>query len=151
MIVITDTNIFFSALISPEGLIAQILNERKKIQFLVPDYLLLEIDEHLNKLSQYLKKAPKDIKKDFNALLEGMKILSMDDISLENNKKAETIAAEIDIDDAPFIAFHLEFHHKIWTGDKELIKGLKNKGYNICITTEELKNYSYKKTKMFDT
>ena len=33
----------------------------------------------------------------------------------------------------------------IWTGDKILINGLKEKGYDICITTEELKKYLYKK------
>jgi hypothetical protein len=146
MIVITDTNIFFSALLSPKGPIAEILNERRKVQFLVPDYLLAEIDEHLKRLSVYLNKTPKEVKKEFNILLEGMKILSMEDISLENNRKAATIAAEIDKDDTPFIAFHLQFKHKIWTGDKELIRGLENKGYNICITTEELRHYTYKKS-----
>ena len=40
MIVITDTNIFYSALAAPYGEIAKILSERKNIQFLVPDYLL---------------------------------------------------------------------------------------------------------------
>lgn len=35
MIVITDSNIFFSALISPDGVVAKVLNEKKKIQFKV--------------------------------------------------------------------------------------------------------------------
>ena len=42
MIVITDSNIFFSALISPEGVVAKILSEKKRIQYLVPEYLLGE-------------------------------------------------------------------------------------------------------------
>lgn len=46
MIVITDTNIFYSALAAPQGKIAKILNERGNIQFLVPDYLIEEIEEH---------------------------------------------------------------------------------------------------------
>lgn len=44
MIVITDTNIFYSALAAPHGEIAKILSERKNVQFLVPDYLLDKIE-----------------------------------------------------------------------------------------------------------
>ena len=59
MIVITDSNIFFSALISPDGVVAKILNEKKKIQFLVPEYLLDEVEEHLPRLSKFLNKTKK--------------------------------------------------------------------------------------------
>ena len=52
MIVITDSNIFFSALISPEGVVAKILSEKKRIQYLVPEYLLGEVDEHLERLAK---------------------------------------------------------------------------------------------------
>lgn len=47
MILITDSNIIFSALIKPNGVVASILKTEKKIQFVAPDYLLEEIDEHL--------------------------------------------------------------------------------------------------------
>lgn len=147
MIVITDSNIFFSALISPEGVVAKILSEKKRIQYLVPEYLLGEVDEHLERLAKYLNKTRKELKKEFSKLLEGVKILSMRDISEENKQKAEEIVANIDIDDAPFIAFHLQYKHKIWSGDKELKKGLTAKGYgHFFVSTEELKNKLYKKT-----
>ena len=56
MIAITDTNIFYSALAAPDGEIAKILSERKNIQFLVPDYLLEEIEEHLPDIAKITKK-----------------------------------------------------------------------------------------------
>lgn len=145
MIVITDSNIFFSALISPDGVVAKILNEKKKIQFLVPEYLLDEVEEHLPRLSKFLNKTKKEVKKELANLLEGVKILSMKNISKENDRKAQKIVADIDIDDTPFIAFHLQYKHKIWSGDKQLKKGLTAKGYgHFFVTTEELKQRIYK-------
>ena len=145
MIVITDSNIFFSALISPDGVVAKILNEKKKIQFLVPEYLLDEVEEHLPRLSKFLNKTKKEVKKELTNLLEGVKILSMKNISKESDRKAQKIVADIDIDDTPFIAFHLQYKHKIWSGDKQLKKGLTAKGYGyFFVTTEELKQRIYK-------
>ena len=60
--------------------------------------------------------------------------------------KAEEIAQFVDPDDYPFIALHLEKRHKIWTCDFELTKGLKEMGYDICVTTKDLKAKCYKKS-----
>lgn len=146
MIVITDSNIFFSALISPNGVVATVLKERKTIQYLVPEYLLDEIEEHLPRLSKFLNKTNKEIKKELSNLLKGVKMLSMEEISKENNEKAKKIVEGIDSDDAPFVAFYLQYKHKIWSGDKELRKGLTAKGYrHFFVTTEELRQKLYKK------
>ena len=59
MIVITDTNIFYSALAEPHGEIAKILSERKNAQFLVPDYLLEKIKEYLPDIAKITKKTQK--------------------------------------------------------------------------------------------
>ena len=40
MIIIADSNIFISALLAPKGGIATILAERKRLQFVVADYLI---------------------------------------------------------------------------------------------------------------
>lgn len=145
MIVITDSNIFYSALVSPNGTVAKILKEKSNLQFTAPDYLIDEIKEHSGKIAKYLKKSKREVLKNFNELLQEVTIISVDEISKSNIKKAKSIVIDVDIDDAFFIALHLHTKHKIWTSDKQLIKGVKAKGYQIFITTEELKNKLYKK------
>ena len=44
MIVIADSNIFYSSLITPNGTIAAILKDRN-MQFLAPDYIIEEVKE----------------------------------------------------------------------------------------------------------
>ena len=83
MIAIIDTNILYSALISPQGEVAKILKERKNIQFLVPDYLLEEIEEHLSDIVTITKKTKNQIKTTFSSLLMGLTILTSENISKE--------------------------------------------------------------------
>ena len=83
MIVITDTNIFYSALIAPNGEIATILKDRN-MQFIAPDFIIEEVKEHLDVIKAGRRK-----------------------------DKAEKITKDIDVDDIPFIAFHLQYKHKI--------------------------------------
>jgi len=47
MIVIADSNIFYSALIAPNGEIATILKDRN-MQFIAPDFIIEEVKEHLD-------------------------------------------------------------------------------------------------------
>ena len=149
MIVITDTNIFYSALAAPHGEIAKILSERKNVQFLVPDYLLEEVTEHIPDLVKRLKglKTQKQLLADFKKLLEGVTIVNIkESVKKKNILKAGEIVRFIDPNDYPFIALHLEVKHKIWTSDKVLVHGLTEKGYgHFFITTETLKTFLYKK------
>jgi signal transduction histidine kinase len=46
MIVITDSNILFSALISPNGAINKILKSKSNLQFFAPSYLFEEVNNH---------------------------------------------------------------------------------------------------------
>mgnify|MGYP000873945331 FL=1 len=55
MIIIADSNIFMSALVNPTGRTASILAERKKIQYIVPDYLIAEVTEHIPDLVKRFK------------------------------------------------------------------------------------------------
>ena len=55
MIIIADSNIFMSALVNPTGRTASILAERKKIQYIVPDYLIVEVTEHIPDLVKRFK------------------------------------------------------------------------------------------------
>ena len=140
MIIIADSNIFMSALVNPTGRTASILAERKKIQYIVPDYLIAEVTEHIPDLVKRFKN--QKTKK----LLEGITLVSEKEVKKVNAIKAKEIVADIDIKDYPFIALHLQIKHKIWTSDKILVKGLTKKGYGHFFTsTEELSEHLYKK------
>lgn len=79
MIIIADSNIFMSALISPSGFVATILAERKKIQYIVPDYLIKEVMEHIPDIMVRLKntKTKKQLLAEFKQLLEGITIINV--------------------------------------------------------------------------
>ena len=79
MIIIADSNIFMSALLSPNGETASILAERKKIQYIVPDYLITEVTEHIPDIVKRLKnqKTKKQLLADFKELLEGITIVNI--------------------------------------------------------------------------
>ena len=63
MIVISDSNIIFSAIITPKGVIATILEKESKIQLIAPSYLLEEIEKHSNKICGYLSIEKNEFKK----------------------------------------------------------------------------------------
>ena len=69
MIVISDSNIIFSCFYSPNGVLASILKEKKnRLQFIAPDFLLEEIEEHLPEIlknTKLTKKQAKALLKDF--------------------------------------------------------------------------------------
>lgn len=44
----------------------------------------------------------------------------------------------VDIDDSEFVALTEHIKGKLWSGDKQLIEGLREKGWNKVISTEEL-------------
>ena len=146
MIVISDTNIIFSCFYTPNGAMATILkNEKNKLQFIAPSYLLEEVKEHLPILMErnhLTKKKALDILKEAT---KNIIFYDLEEIKKKNREKAAEIAKDIDPDDYLFIALHFETGHKIWTCDAKLANGLKEKGYDMCITTNEIREKTYRK------
>jgi len=53
---------------------------------------------------------------------------------------AEALTFDIDPDDIPFVALTMFVDAHLWTKDKILYNGLKNKGFSNVISTYELRN-----------
>ena len=149
MIVIADSNIFFASLIAPTGEIATILKD-KNMQFLAPDYIIEEVKDHIDIIQKKRKKnkTKRQISVDLDLLLKNITIIPLEELSNKNIQKAFSIVKDIDEDDYAFIAMHLQYKHKIWSRDEELINGLTERGYgHFFISTDEVRKYLYKKKK----
>ena len=145
MIVITDSNIIISALIRPKGAIAQIFKSDSQIQFFAPSFLLYEVKEHFDLIQANTTLTPKELKAEFKHLKSRIQVIDLETIPKTYIKKAYEIVKDIDEDDTFFVALNRYKKYKIWTTDKVLRDGLNAKGYNICITTAELRKHLYKK------
>jgi predicted nucleic acid-binding protein len=52
--------------------------------------------------------------------------------------EAYKLTFDIDEKDTIFVAMGMHFEQKLWSGDKALVEGLRKKGYNELILTNEL-------------
>lgn len=75
------------------------------------------------------------------------KIRFVDDILISDKSiyNAYKLTFDIDEEDTLFVALTNHLKSKLWTGDKILQNGLKNKGYSRFITTSELYDIFIKK------
>jgi predicted nucleic acid-binding protein len=145
MIVIIDSNLIFSCFYAPQGVIASLLLNNENIQFIAPDIIIEEVYNHLSEITEYTGKSKRQILSELNEITAGIELYKVQKIPKEHIRKAAETVKDIDIDDTFFVALHLYQKHKIWTGDLQLIDGLKKKGYDICITTAEIRKSLYKK------
>ncbi len=139
MIIVVDTNIVFSAILNTNSTIGDlILNSQNIFQFHSCNFLLNEIDNHWEKLKRISKLNTSDLSESRYLILKNIFFVSEQQIPVQYRISAHELVKDVDIKDVAFVALN-EFQKSfLWTGDKVLIKGLKNKGYKNVITTKEL-------------
>lgn len=139
MRIVVDTNIVFSAILNSNNKIAQILLQPKsKLNFYSTEQLLGEIKEHREKIKKISDYSDLELDRVVELVTKRIRFINVRLISKDSYQIAETLTQNIDIDDTEFIALTEHLRAKLWTGDKELQKGLKKKGWVKFISTEEL-------------
>ncbi|MGJ8591842.1 MAG: PIN domain-containing protein [Aquaticitalea sp.] len=137
MKIIVDTNIIFSALLSPNGTIGDLLlNSSNMFDFYSPSYLLDELDNNKKKLLDISGFSEKELDFLQRMLLKKVGFINLESIRESTWEKAIELTYDVDEFDAPFIALALEMDSPLWTGDKKLIKGLNKKGVDWILTTD---------------
>jgi predicted nucleic acid-binding protein len=139
MKIVVDTNIVFSALLNTNSNIGKLLfNSRDYFDFYSCRYLQMEIQNHFDKIQKYTKLNGIEIY-ELVRLIES-RITFIDERLLPYNiiENAKNLVADIDFDDFAFVATTNYLNATLWTGDKILLNGLRNKEYKQIITTAEL-------------
>ena len=142
MRVVVDTNIVFSAILNTNSKIARILLQpRTRLNFYATDQLLIEIEEHKEKILKISGYSHLELEKIIKLITNRIRFINGSLIPNEIYHKAERLTMDVDIDDTEFVALAEHSKAKLWSGDKELIKGLAKKNWLKFISTEELFNH----------
>ena len=139
MRVVIDTNIAFSAILNTNSKISKIiLQPKSKLNLYSTEQLEYELAEHWSKLKRLSKYSEIELHKAVALITSKIKFINVELIPRTLFVKAEELTKDIDIDDTEFVALTEHIRGRLWTGDKELVKGLKRKKWDKLISTDEL-------------
>ena len=146
MRIVVDTNIVFSAILNTNSSIARvILHPKSQLHFYSTDLLLIEINEHRKKLKRIAGYTDYELNKTITIITNKIRFIDAKLIPPNVLNATQELLNNIDIDDTEFVALTTHLHGKLWSGDKVLQNGLKQKGWNKFISTNELYSMIHKK------
>lgn len=139
MKIVVDTNIVFSAILNSSGKIGKILlHSKSHFQFYSCSFLENELLKHKKKLLKYTKLSDENLD-ELQKIITG-NITFINETLLPDKllQSTEILLRNIDINDTLFVALAKQLQAKLWTGDRQLYNGLKNKKFKEVINTAEL-------------
>lgn len=120
--IIVDTNIIFSCLLNSQGTIGDLIfNSHNIFSFYSNEYMRFEIRKHWSKLKKISKLTDLELETAFDKMLINLTFIHEELIPGKIWEKAETLVADIDIDDTDFVALTKYLKGALWTGDKLLL------------------------------
>lgn len=139
MKVVVDTNIIFSVLLNTNGTIGEVLfNSADKLEFYSCGYMRLEIEKHWKKLRHISKLSDVQLEEAWLKVYGKIHFINEELIPEKIWIASEEMVSDIDADDIDFVALTKYLRGYLWTGDKNLYKGLKKKGFSHVFNTREL-------------
>ncbi|MDQ3845613.1 MAG: PIN domain-containing protein [Bacteroidota bacterium] len=137
--VVVDTNIIFSCLLNSQGTIGDIVFNLENIfDFYSNQYMRFEIRKHWNKLLKISKLTDNELQIAYDQMLTRLTFVNEELILKTDWEKAESLVADIDIDDTDFVALTRYLKGSLWTGDKLLYDGLKSKRFRTVYNTQDM-------------
>ena len=139
MKIIVDTNVIFSAILSPSGKIGQILiYGRKQFEFYAPNLVKVEVKRHRDKIIQLGELTDPDFEDTRDDIFDCLNFISEEQIPYQYWQEAIPLVRDTDMDDIAFVVLSEYLDAQLWTGDKKLLKGLTNMGFTKGVTTDEI-------------
>jgi predicted nucleic acid-binding protein len=139
MIFVVDTNIIFSACLTPAGRVFEILfNIPASAQLISGNYAIEELLIHKEKLIQLSKHTEEDVDALLRSIMKQIDFFNEEIIEKANWQEADRLTKDVDSKDISFVALALQFGGLLWTGDKKLIAHLRSIGFDRVVNTAEL-------------
>ena len=145
MKIVIDSNILFSALLSPDNRFKTLLY-LSDYNFYSCNFLFVEIFKYKDKIKAVSKLSEDEILMQLGNLVSKIHFINEDVIPKEIFKRAYGLCKDIDEKDTPFIALSIFIDAFILTGDKKLIDGLKNKGFDNIMSLKKIEKIQKNKT-----
>ncbi len=147
MKVVVDTNIVFSAILNSSSNIGKILvHHRHQFEFYSCEFLKDEIFSHRTKLLKLTKLDGESLDELIALSIKRIQFIDQRVLPAKDWNFAINLLTKIDLKDAPFLALTRHLRAKLWSGDKQLYKGLSQQGFqNYMIETSALLNRLNKK------
>ena len=141
MRIIVDTNIVFSALLNSNSRIGRLLlDSRNKFRFYSCKYLQKEIHRHTDKIRYYSGLNNDDLSELITLVESRIFFIEEELLPTSVIVEAKEWVKDIDFDDFAFVAIANHLDAWLWTGDKKLTVGLRQKGYQRIVSTSDLWN-----------
>ena len=127
--VVIDTNILFSALLGGDSDFGHILL-RAEYSYHVCESVLVELFKRKEKIVAYSRLSEEEVIRAYHVLLRHLDLFKEALIPSERWQEAYRLCHDIDVTDTPHVALTLTLGGRLWTGDKRLMDGLKQKGFS---------------------
>jgi predicted nucleic acid-binding protein len=136
---VVDTNIVFSAILNSSGNIGKILTHyARHFELYSCQFLKEEISAHLIKLKRLTKISDAELAELIQLTTSNIHFINEKILPEKDWHFAFDLLKNLDPKDIAFVALNHHLKAHLWTGDKRLIKGLLNQGYNKVLTTQAL-------------
>jgi predicted nucleic acid-binding protein len=139
MVVVIDANVLISACLNMQSNIASIIMQHRNTDFVIPSYLFQEFKKNAPRICKSLGLSIALFNENVSLLLQHIVTVNEDEIVDEIFSEAYQLTKSIDENDTPYVAMALALSALLWTGDMKLYRGLKRKGFQLAVTTRELK------------
>ncbi len=137
--IVVDTNIIFSTLLNSNGTIGDLVfNSDQFLKFYSCDYMRYEIRKHWTKLLNISRLTEEQLQDAYEKVLTKITFTNEALITTRIWLKAEQTVQDIDFDDVDFVALTNHLKGCLWTGDKELYDGLKEKRFRCVYNTADM-------------
>lgn len=140
MKLVVDTNIVFSAMITPKGVAGEfMLFTWPRLELFAPEHLRVELSKYREKAAKASRLTLDEIVELEGTVLGRITVVPHAVVPTTTWERAYDLVKDIDEDDDQFVALALHLNCPLWTGDGKLLHGLRRKGFKLLITNEELR------------